>query len=85
MAVKAGARRRLLTPAARCPRRASSTPRSFAAGKAVASSSSAMRAERTASACLPDRAATVAAVMRKLVHQIYGILRSGRTYDPAHA
>ena len=27
----------------------------------------------------------VAAVMRKLVHQIYGILRSGRTYDPAHA
>ncbi len=27
----------------------------------------------------------VAAVMRKLVHQIYGILRSGRAYDPAHA
>ncbi len=27
----------------------------------------------------------VTAVMRKLVHQIYGILRSGRAYDPAHA
>lgn len=27
----------------------------------------------------------VAAVMRKLVHQIYGVLRSGRPYDPARA
>ena len=27
----------------------------------------------------------VAAMTRKLLHQIYGILRSGRTYDPAHA
>jgi len=27
----------------------------------------------------------VAAVMRKLVHQIYGILHSGLAYDPAHA
>jgi transposase len=27
----------------------------------------------------------VAAVMRKLVHQIYGTLRSGRAYNPAHA
>jgi transposase len=27
----------------------------------------------------------VAAVMRKLVHQIYGVLRSGRVFNPAHA
>lgn len=27
----------------------------------------------------------VAAVMRKLMHQIYGVLRSGRRYDPTHA
>jgi len=27
----------------------------------------------------------VAAVMRKLVHQIYGVLRSGRVFDPARA
>jgi transposase len=27
----------------------------------------------------------IAAVMRKLIHQIYGVLRSGRTFDPAQA
>ena len=27
----------------------------------------------------------VAAVMRKLLHQIYGVLRSGRPFDPANA
>lgn len=31
------------------------------------------------------RMVIVAAVMRKLVHQIYGVLRSGRVFDPAHA
>lgn len=31
------------------------------------------------------RMVIVAAVMRKLVHQIYGVLRSGRAFDPAQA
>jgi transposase len=27
----------------------------------------------------------VAAVMRKLIHQVFGVLRSGRRFDPARA
>lgn len=31
------------------------------------------------------RMVIVAAVMRKLIHQVYGVLRSGHSFDPTHA